>query len=260
MSVYLKMHFLNSSKEYNDVVRDLQDYMLSNERIEEIVKSDKKDKKEIKDKKVTPDFFVPKQKDTLLWCYYIMVNGDMPYETLNKNFVIEKQIKIDLVYLIRKHKDTLKTYKYDTVTNIESNLANDTLLNVKTFLSLCVISNVNVIYISNKTYFESFTNDTDTVYVVSEIKNNNNNNNNNKNNNNNNIKYGFKMANQTETDKIRSDLYRLEKIDKPIKSISSYKVDELAIICEKLSIDTVNKMTGKKKTKKDLYETIIQYF
>jgi hypothetical protein len=96
--------------------------------------------------------------------------------------------------------------------------------------------------------------------VVSEIKNKNNNKNNNNNNNNNNIKYGFKMANKTETDKIRSDLYRLEKIDKPIKSMSSYKVDELAIICEKLSIDTVNKMTGKKKTKKDLYETIIQYF
>lgn len=254
MSVYLKMNFLNSSTEYNDVVRQLQDYMLTNDRIAEIVKSteDKQAKKSEDKPKTNTTFFIPKQKDSLLWCYYIIVNGDMAYELLNKNFIVEKQIKIDLVYLIRKNKDILKTYKYDTIVNIESNLANDNLMNIKTFLSLCVISNLNIIYISKKTYFESFTNDTDNVFVVSEISTT-------KGEKTQHKIYGFKMVDKTEGDKIKSTLYQLEKIDKPIKSMASYKVDDLTIMCEKLAIETVNN-TGKKKTKKDLYESIIQYF
>ena len=53
---------------------------------------------------------------------------------------------------------------------------------------------------------------------------------------------------------------KLDNIDKPIKSMSGYKISELVEICEKLAIDTVNKETNKPKCKKDLYEAIIQYF
>ena len=59
---------------------------------------------------------------------------------------------------------------------------------------------------------------------------------------------------------IRSTKYKLDKIDKPIKSESSYKVQDLLDICCKLAIEINNTSTGKKKTKKELYESIIQYF
>ena len=49
-------------------------------------------------------------------------------------------------------------------------------------------------------------------------------------------------------------------LDKPIKALSSYKVQDLIDICNKLVIDIVNKETGKNKTKNELYESIIQYF
>jgi hypothetical protein len=42
--------------------------------------------------------------------------------------------------------------------------------------------------------------------------------------------------------------------------MSGYKLSELVEICEKLAIDIFNKDTNKSKNKKDLYETIIQYF
>jgi hypothetical protein len=78
-----------------------------------------------------------------------MKNGDVNYETLlNKNSLVAKQLKIDLVSIVRKNKDILKTYKFDTKSNIENNLANDNNLNSKTFLSLCAVENINVIYIS----------------------------------------------------------------------------------------------------------------
>lgn len=251
---------------YNDVINELQDYMLDNERIQTALKSkiihvkaqdvkreDVNIKGTIRDVKTlikTQDVketeFIPQEQDTLFWCYYKIVHGDASYETLNnKNSLVAKQMKIDLVSLIRKHKDIVKTYKFDTITNIESNLANDNILNIKTFLSLCAIANINVIYINKKTFFESFMNDTDVVYIIREhlYK-----------------KYGYELSKQEQINAIRESLYKLDKIDKPIKAISAYKVEEIIAMSKRLSIDTIHKETGKNKSKKDLYEAIVQYF
>jgi hypothetical protein len=43
-------------------------------------------------------------------------------------------------------------------------------------------------------------------------------------------------------------------------AFSSYKTSDLVNICQKLAIETINKDTNKLKSKKDLYEGIIQYF
>jgi hypothetical protein len=74
-----------------------------------------------------------------------------------------------------------------------------------------------------------------------------------------NEKYGYEI-NPTNAEQIKSTLYKLDNIDKPIKSMTGYKISELVEICEKLAIDTINKETNKAKCKKDLYEAIIQYF
>ena len=55
-------------------------------------------------------------------------------------------------------------------------------------------------------------------------------------------------------------LYKIDNVNKPIKIISSYKLQELIDICNKLAIEIINKDTNKKKTKNELYEAIIQYF
>ena len=227
----------------NNIKKDLK----SDDNIN-IIKKDLKSDDKTKTEESAKLFF-PCQKDTLFWCYYIIVNGEIKYETLHvKNTLTEKQMKIDLVSIIRKNKDLIKTYKFDSITNIESNLANDQNLSIKTFISLTAIANINIIYISKKTYFESFMNDSQVVYIVEEqmgqskyLK-----------------KYGFEIASSEKINNIRKTLYKLEKIDKPIKAISGYKVEELVNMCEKLAIETKN-IAGKTKSKKDLYEAIIQY-
>ena len=161
-----------------------------------------------------------------------------------------KQQKIELVSTIRNNKDIVKTYKFDTITNIENNLANDQTLNVKAFLTLCAIENINVVYVNNKTYYESLMNDTDTIYIVHELPS----------QSKYHKKYGYELAKEGTLNNIRSSLYKLNVIDKPVKGMSSYKVAELLDICSKLEIEVVNKETGKNKTKNDLYESIIQYF
>ena len=55
-------------------------------------------------------------------------------------------------------------------------------------------------------------------------------------------------------------MLKIDNIDKPIKSISAYKVQELIDFCIKLSIEYVNNETNKNKNKNELYESLIQYF
>jgi hypothetical protein len=242
---------------YNDVLNKLQDYMLDNENIERALKMKlvnvNKEKSQTNFEKPKKTLFIPREKDALFWCFYIIKNGDLKYESLyNKNEVIEKQIKITYVEKIRKEKQTLKIYKFDSISNIESNLVNDNLINRKTFLSLCALENINIIYIHKKTYFELLMNDSNEIFIIHEI--------NNSSNGKYNIKYGFEIGNNELIDNIKTSLYRVDNIDKPIKAFSAYKTQELIDICSKLAIEIINKDTNKIKPKKDLYEGIIQYF
>ena len=241
---------------YNDVLDELQYYMLNEANMQKALKlkicrtkNEKIVTKEFVVKK--PAIYIPNQQDSLFWCYYIIKNGDIKYETLNyKNTLVAKQLKIDLVTTLRKNKDIVKMYKFDTISNLENNLANDNNLSPKAFLTLCAIENINIIYVCKKTYYELLMNDTNVIYIVHEIPAQSKYYN----------KYGFEMANDESLNNIRSTLYKIDNIGKPIKAESSYKVQDLIDICNKLAIDTNNSDTGKNKTKNDLYESIIQYF
>jgi len=245
---------------YNDVIKELQDYMFDEKNIDKaleskIISNNKEiTKKELINNKKT--LFIPKEKDSLFWCFYIFKYGEIKYETLNnKNEVISKQIKIEFIEKIRKEKKTVKIYKFDTISNIESNLVNDNCICAKTFLTLCALESINVIYISKKTFFELRMNDSEEIYILYEINIGNGNANRKYN-----TKYGFELGNFETINNIRSTLYQVEKIDKPIMAFSSYKTQDLVNICQKLAIETINKDTNKLKSKKDLYEGIIQYF
>jgi len=258
---------------YNDVLNKLQDYMLDNDNIKKSLELkfnfNSKDKNEhplvkhknnkiynvkkndtIKSDVIKNNIIIPNEEDKLFWCFYIIKYGEIKYETLNnKNLLVAKQIKIDLVSDVRKNKDTVKLYKFDTISNIESNLANDNELNIKTFLTLCAINNINVVYISKKTYYKLVMNDNDEFYLIHEIT-----------CQNNKINYGFEICNSANLENIISKLYQIDKINKPIKSLSSYKVKDLIDICNKLAIENINKENGNLKSKNELYQLIVQYF
>lgn len=218
------------------------------------VKQENNTKKTVSETKTNvfkSSLFVPKEQDTLFWCYYIILNGESSYEMLNvKNSLIAKQIKINYVSKIRENKSVVKTYKFDTITNIESNLVNDNNINIKTVMSLCAINKINLIFVSRKTYFELLMNDNEPIYIIKELE-----------NQSKYIKkYGFEIANENSLQNIRTTLYKIDNLDKPIKALSSYRVKDLTDICEKLAIKITKCDTGKNKTKNELYESIIQYF
>ena len=200
---------------------------------------------EIKKQSINDTIFVPKEQDSLFWCYYIISSGESNYEMINvRNSLVAKQIKINYVNKIRMNKQTIKTYKFDTITNIESNF------NIKSVMSLFAIDKINVIFISRKTYYELLMNDTEPIYIIKELEN----------QSKYSKKYGFEIANENSLEQIRTTLFKLETLDKPIKALSSYKVQDLINICNKLAIEIKHIDTGKNKTKNELYESLIQYF
>lgn len=208
-------------------------------------------KKDTKINTCEQSLLFPKEQDSLFWCYYIISSGESSYEMMNnKNSLIAKQIKINYVNKIRMNKPVVKIYKFDTISNIENNLVNDSNINIKTIMTLFAIDNINIIFISNKTYFELLMNDTEPIYIIREIDN----------QSKYNKKYGFEISNKNLVEQIRTTLYKIETLDKPVKALSSYKLQDLIDICDKLGIQTKHIDTCKNKTKNELYELLLQYF
>ena len=256
----MSVHNIQEGK-YNDVINKLQDYMLNETTIKNslsnkidnilenilenncLVKPNKIFEKNIKERITT---FSPKQKDSLFWCFYILKYGEQNYEMLeNINIVLEKKLKIDYVEKIRKEKQIVKSHKFATLTHLENQLANEEKIDLPTFFTLCVLENINVLYICKKTYFELLMND-DKIHIIHRLDNY--------------SKYGYEGIEQSKIELYRSTLFKVDDVEKPIKSISSYKVSELVEFCSKLGIEICVKDTNKNKSKKDLYESLIQYF
>jgi hypothetical protein len=190
--------------------------------------------------------YIPSEKDTLFWCFFIMKHGDLHYEMLdNKNIIVEKRNKIEYIEKIRKDKQLIKTYKFTTLTNLENNLANEDKINIGAFLSLCVFENLNVLYIKNKTYYELLMNDEPTIFIVYQLENN---------------KYGIEQSVIANTVDIKNTLYKIDNVDKPIKPFSAYKLQDLIDIAIKLGFEITNKTSNKAKNKKELYEDIVKCF
>jgi len=184
--------------------------------------------------------FFPKEKDSLFWCFYIMKYGLDVYRDLGQiNIVIEKKIKIEYIELLRKNKLVLKTNKMAPLAHIENALLNEFKIDIKTFLALCVAENMSVMYIHKNTFYE-LNIDTDENNIQTVVR------------EDNPLRYGYEASKNNQT--IRDTMFKIDNLSKPIKAMSSYKLDELVGFCEKLGI-----VLGEKPKKKDYYERLLQY-
>ena len=126
---------------------------------------------------------------------------------------------------------------------IENRLVNENIINIETFFLLCALENINILYVSNKTYYESILNADDDIHIIIRNK----------------TKYSYNGCLKDDIVNFRKTLYKIENIKKPLLSLSSYKSIELVDICNKLNINILNNETNKIKTKQLLYDSITQY-
>jgi hypothetical protein len=231
-------------------IKDLAPYMLSDKSIKNIL--NKKinpilKKKEIhkiipkKNNMIKKFFSAKKGCDKLIWYHHILLNGLQSYHFLGSNsYGEEKKMKIDLVYKIRENKQLLKNHKI-RYRDVEANLCNDDEIQMNTFLALLIISEINFYYSDDKFYYTKLINcDLDKYCYVHKKEGN---------------YYLWHDEEKPKFEEISKKLITIDNINKPLKTISSYKKPELEEWCKKLKIKY--EFIGQKKpTKNKLYALI----
>ncbi len=251
------------SANYNHVINDLQDYMLYGKLLVQTLKTrskmnakhkimtvnenstEQEKEKEKLMKKEKERFFYPSQKDQLYWCFFIMKNGFTAYEYPDvSTFVNEKTEKIKCVTMLRENKQQLKGKKIKNIKeHVENELVNCSTITMKTFIALCIVANINVLYIQKRKCFEMIFDEDSPIHVVHDMLND---------------KYCYEPdASKEQIEHYRKTMFKWESIEKPLKAVGSYTSDELVELSKQLGLETMKSGENKKKTKNELYEQIV---
>jgi hypothetical protein len=215
--------------------------------IVEKIKEEKRNKMEsqpiLEKKKET--HFIPFQKDKLFWSFYIILNGFEEYELHNSDhFITEKNFKIAAVEKLRSMKDELKEAKLKK-NEIEDELVNHSTITLKGLHALCLLHQVSITYIYGRKYCEflySSSTSSKSGVIVKTDK------------NEESVRYD---ATEDFMTNIRNNFWKIENVQKPLSTSSSYSVKDLQDICKRLEI-SITLDTGKNKTKQVLYEDILK--
>lgn len=176
------------------------------------------------------------QIDELFWCFYIILNGEHEYE-LNNSFKTEKDFKIQSIEQLRKIKPQLKALKLK-INETEDELLNAKKISIKSLIVLCLLYKKNLMYVWNRKYYEFINNSEEPINIIIWDKQENN------------------FSHCVDSKKLkyyRENYWRIQNIDKPLKSVAGYTREELVVIVNKLDIENT-----KKDTKKSLYEKILE--
>ena len=213
-------------------------------------------------KKILKEEIVPRHKDKLFWCFYILYKGEHEYQQhMADNFITEKNFKIETAEKLKTMKDKFKQAKL-RMSEIEDELMNKPQITLKGLHALCIFYGVSLIYEFNQKYSEYLYNleDEDAIEIIT-LKT--------KERGNTSIsEYALKLFESSEdgTDdkekrknyikNIKEKYWHIENADKPLKVPSAYTIKEIQEIGEKLHLSLKTEL-GKNKTKAVLYEEIL---
>jgi hypothetical protein len=214
-------------------------------------------------KKILKEEIVPRHKDKLFWCFYILYKGEHEYQQhMADNFITEKNFKIETAEKLKTMKDKFKQAKI-RISEIEDELMNKPQITLKGLQALCLFYGVSLIYEFNQKYSEYLYNveDEDAIEIIT-LKT--------KERGNTSIsEYALKLFESSKDDgtedkekrknyikNIKENYWHIENADKPLKVPSAYTIKELQEIGEKLHLSLKTEL-GKNKTKAVLYEEIL---
>lgn len=222
-------------------------------------------------------FFTPKQKNSLFWCFYIIVNCLSSYEYEKNYFTAEQEFKVKTIERIKKgeNKQILKEHKMSK-NMIESGLMGSGHgyygISPKILYALSLFYSVNIFYVYKNTYYEMFSNanaNTDISSKTHIIQFDHETN-----------YYSVSTDIDTDMDECRAyyienikktclELDNLDDVNKPLRPVTSYSLTDLINIAAKMNIldthtydesttNTNKKIKVKSKTKNELYTEIME--
>lgn len=190
-------------------------------------------------KEETTDIFIPKYKDTLFWCFYIIIKGwDSFYLVGRNSFSIEKECKISHIEILRNNKELLKKNRWKR-REIEDDLLNNKILSTTSFICLCALHNINVTLIEEYYYYTYVhTNATSQPFYIIKNKG----------------RYCLYHGNVPSIQRKIENMWKVYNLIKPLRGCSAYKVGELKVICKQIDINIYkNKRICNKQ---DIYKLI----
>ena len=182
-------------------------------------------------------------QDPLFWCLYIMMHGAFKYEQLANRFTAEQDGKRDQIIGLRDKGKALKqtTGLKFAASTIEGDIMSQR-ISLHAFQVLVHLNSLNAVFVNpvNGVYAE-FISDAVSDKPVHVIERNDKN---------------PKCMTMTQTTEaqlaaMRATHYRIETLQKPIKSVSAYTVAELTEMCHQLKIQLKPKMK-----KQELHDSV----
>jgi len=159
--------------QYNDVLNELQYYILNEDNIKRYLSQKIKTNKNMNDvntfvkQKVLHNnnncIFFPKEKDSLFWCFFILKNGITKYHLLKqRTILVERELKIDIVAQIKCTYPKLKL-----PLDLEKQMVFDSQISIQTFIFLCACEKKHVLVSLGSKQFSSLDLDyeSSTTYV-----------------------------------------------------------------------------------------------
>jgi len=194
--------------------------------------------------------FFPRKPDTLFWCIYISLHGMKEYDQIGVRYGnIEIEEKQKMMELMKKTPNLIKNANKKITKVLSQEIMSDFMTNTRTTIDMLMIfaiyNNMRIILMNvdeknqpDKSYLILGSQIYTKTIVIYKRKNN----------------YGLELDYQESVmDETLTSLFCMEQIDKPLKSISNYKIDELEAIAYKLNVDyTTNKLK-----KQELYNGIL---
>jgi hypothetical protein len=196
-----------------------------------------------------------KLTDTFFWCFYKLhfklTDNDLGYINI---FTTEKEFKITIIDKIHANKELLKKHKIQKNV-ITTEITNDKKITLYTFKALCILYNIDIVVIKDNNTYACFTDNNlenntetidnlDTYHAIKLVY-----------NNTSSVSKNFKIVMDIVEQDVQyavNNYYYVNNLEKPLKSIGSYKSPEIIEIAKKLNITLTNEH-GKKKTKIELY-------
>jgi hypothetical protein len=194
--------------------------------------------------------YFPRKPDTLFWSVYIALHGMKEYDQIGLHYGnVEIEEKQKMMELMRKTPNIIKNANKKITKVSSQEIMSDFMTNKRTTVDMLMIfavyNNMRIILVNvdNKNQPDkSYTILGSQIYtqtIVIYKKNN---------------YYGLEMEYQEQKmEEVLNNLFCMEQIDRPLKAITNYKIDELEAIAYKLNVD----YTTSKLKKQELYNAIM---
>ena len=163
-------------------------------------------------------------KNSLFWCFFKIMNPDIAYEMQEKD---KNDFRMKFIEEAKIKKAILKENKI-SYTKLEENFLKDT--NVLELRALCLLYNINVIIVKKKIYQSIIYSDDNILRFIELVDGN------------------YKIIDAIED--LKNNFLEVTNIEKPLKSMSAYKLCDLKKICDVL------KISHSIEKKADLYSKI----